>query len=80
MDDRRLALSTACEAAEAFCVGTGASVAPAGSITVSGQRYVFNDGQVGEITKEVLNALLDIQLERTPDRFNWLYDTFGQVW
>jgi len=79
IDDRRLALQTVCEAAELFGAGTGASVSPVGSVTHEGKRYVFNDGQVGEVTKEISKALLDVQMERTPDRYHWLFDPFARV-
>ena len=57
-------------------MGTGASVTPVGSITYQGKRHVFSDGQVGEVTKEISKTLLDLQMERSPDRHNWLFDPF----
>jgi len=79
VDNRRLPLSSVCAAAEAFCSGTGASVTPVGSVTHEGKRYMLNDGKVGDVTKEVTKALLDLQMERSPDPYGWLFDPFAKV-
>jgi len=72
----KLPLSEAINSAEAFCTGTGASITPIGSITVNGTRHLINDGQVGQVTSELYQSLLDVQQEKAPDKHNWLYDPY----
>jgi branched-chain amino acid aminotransferase len=68
-----LSIDTVLDAKEVFCSGTGASVTPVGTITHKGKKVVFNNGEVGPLSQALYNALLDIQLERTPDKHGWLF-------
>eukprot|EP01087_Luapelamoeba_hula_P013643 TRINITY_DN3900_c0_g1_i1.p1 TRINITY_DN3900_c0_g1~~TRINITY_DN3900_c0_g1_i1.p1 ORF type:complete len:257 (+),score=31.67 TRINITY_DN3900_c0_g1_i1:291-1061(+) len=75
--NKKVAITTACSAVEAFCTGTGASVTPVGSITYDGNKHVLNDGKVGDITRQVTKALLDTQMERAEDKYSWLHDPWA---
>jgi len=63
---------------EIFCSGTGASISPIGSVTYQGKKKVFNNGEVGEITKDLYKTITDIQFERIPDTHGWLHYPFGK--
>ena len=41
-----MSIDTVCQAKEAFCSGTGASVTPVASVTYKGNKYLFNNGEV----------------------------------
>jgi len=78
INEEPLSITTVCEAAEAFCSGTGASVTPVASVTYKGHKYLFNDGKVGQTTRTLYDTLLGIQTERIADTYGWLYDPFAE--
>ncbi|MFH1684337.1 MAG: branched-chain amino acid aminotransferase [Candidatus Margulisiibacteriota bacterium] len=57
---------------EAFCTGTAAVISPIGSITHGGQKAVFGNNSVGQVTSNLYEALTAIQEERAPDPYGWV--------
>ena len=60
-----------CERGEAFLSGTGAGLAPVGTILYSDKTLTFGDGQPGRNTMRLRQALVDIQVGAAPDSFGW---------
>lgn len=60
------------ECSEGFACGTAAVITPIASITDGDKEYVIRDGQAGEITKDLYNALTDIQYGRAKAPRGWL--------
>ena len=56
---------------EAFLSGTGAGLAPVGTILYAGNTLTIGDGQPGPNTMRLRQALTDIQLGAAPDPFGW---------
>ena len=59
------------EHGEAFLSGTAAVVAPVGKIVVDGEHMELGDGKPGENTLKLRQALVDIQIGTTEDRYGW---------
>ena len=72
VEERRISVREALAADELFCAGTAAIVAPIGLINYEGKDYVFNDGDIGNITTELYNYLTGIQFGTSEDEFNWM--------
>lgn len=77
VNEGSVSIDTVCQAKEAFCSGTGASVTPVASVTYKGNKYLFNNGEVGKVTRDLYDTLVGIQTERVPDNYGWLYDPFA---
>jgi branched-chain amino acid aminotransferase len=62
-------------ASEAFCVGTGASVSPIGSITNGDAvaEYSYGDSGYGPVAEKVLSLLSGIQGGTMEDKRGWVY-------
>jgi branched-chain amino acid aminotransferase len=58
---------------EVFACGTAAVVTPVGSLKWRGGEVVTSGGVTGPVTRQIRDALLDIQLGRTPDTHGWLH-------
>jgi branched-chain amino acid aminotransferase len=58
---------------EAFCTGTAAVISPIGSITWGEKTVVYNNGEVGQISRQLYEKLTAIQEERETDPYNWVY-------
>jgi branched-chain amino acid aminotransferase len=58
---------------EVFACGTAAVVTPVGSLKWRGGEVVTSGGVTGPVTQQIRDALLDIQLGRTPDTHGWLH-------
>jgi|GEM_PF-23956 len=65
----RYALS---HAAECFCTGTAAVISPIGSITYREEKFTFNNGEVGPVTRILYDRLTGAQEQRYPDTHGWL--------
>lgn len=65
------------ERGEAFLSGTGAGLAPVGSILYAGKTLTMGDGQPGRNTMRLRQALVDIQVGAAPDPFGWLTPVRG---
>ena len=59
------------ERGEAFLSGTGAGVAPVGTILHAGETLTMGGGQPGRNTLRLRQALVDIQRGVAPDPFGW---------
>jgi len=57
---------------EAFLSGTAAVIAPVGSVIIKGETHSFGDGQPGSNTLKLRNALTDIQIGKSEDKYGWL--------
>tara|TARA_B100001123_G_C15334582_1_gene1032346 strand:- start:3557 stop:4522 length:966 start_codon:yes stop_codon:yes gene_type:complete len=57
---------------ELFCAGTAVVICPIGKVTTD-DDYAEISHEMGPVTKELREALMDIQIERREDQFNWLY-------
>jgi branched-chain amino acid aminotransferase len=62
---------------EAFLSGTAAVIAPVGKIMIDGEDIQLGDGQPGENTLKLRQALVDIQLGRTEDVHGWRTSVAG---
>jgi branched-chain amino acid aminotransferase len=56
---------------EAFGMGTGAVIAPIGSLGYGGQRYTVASGEAGSVARTLFKSLTDIQYGRMPDAYGW---------
>jgi branched-chain amino acid aminotransferase len=59
------------EVSEVFCIGTAAVVAPIGRIGFHGRDYTPRDAVAAPVTRQLYQALTDIQYGRVPDRHGW---------
>ncbi|MFX0182106.1 MAG: branched-chain amino acid aminotransferase [Candidatus Hodarchaeota archaeon] len=57
---------------EVFQSGTAASIAPVGSLYYKGKDHIINNFEVGEISSNIYNRLIDIQYGRTEDSYGWI--------
>lgn len=69
----RVKADFAVTADEAFCCGTAAVISPIGSVTLEGKKWIYGNGQPGEITMELHALLTGIQNETAEDVFGWLH-------
>lgn len=65
------------EDGEAFLSGTAAVLAPVGKVTTRGEQIQFRDGQPGQNTLRLREALTAIQLGKAEDTHNWLTPVKG---
>jgi branched-chain amino acid aminotransferase len=56
---------------EAFCMGTGAVIAPVGRLGCGERDLVLNDNQPGPVARRVYEELTGIQYGRRPDPYGW---------
>jgi branched-chain amino acid aminotransferase len=56
---------------EAFASGTAAIVSPIGKIAFRGKEYIFQDGGVGKLTRQLYDEILQIQYGEKDDPFGW---------
>jgi branched-chain amino acid aminotransferase len=59
---------------EAFACGTAAVITPIGSVdSKNSGTWTVGDGEPGQVTMTLRQALVDIQLGRVPDQHTWLH-------
>ncbi len=58
---------------EVFACGTAAAITPVGSVKSTRENWTVGDGQPGEVTMRLREALLDIQTGRAADTHGWLH-------
>lgn len=59
---------------EAFACGTAAVITPVGSVdSKNSGTWTVGDGEPGDITMKLRQALVDIQTGRAEDKHNWLH-------
>ena len=57
---------------EAALSGTAAVLAPVGTLVHDGEELTVGSGQPGEHTLRLRDALTDLHVAKTPDRYGWL--------
>ncbi|TCL74143.1 branched-chain amino acid aminotransferase [Hydrogenispora ethanolica] len=57
---------------EAFGSGTAAVISPVGSLFYQDQNHVIHGNQVGPVTQQLYDRLVDIQYGRAEDPFGWV--------
>lgn len=57
---------------EVFGTGTAAVISSVGELANAKQQIVINNGQVGDLTRDLLSEITDIQLGLRPDIGNWI--------
>jgi branched-chain amino acid aminotransferase len=78
--ERQIAIDEVLDAArsgrlrEAWGTGTAAVICPVGELSYKGRRIVINDGQTGELTQRLYEAITGIQYGTKPDTYGWLVD------
>jgi branched-chain amino acid aminotransferase len=56
---------------EVWGTGTAAVISPVGELAFKGERIVINEGRIGELTRRLYQAIVDIQYARVPDTRGW---------
>ena len=56
---------------EAFCMGTGAVIAPVGRLGYGQRDLVLNGNQPGPVARRIYDELTGIQYGRRPDPYGW---------
>jgi branched-chain amino acid aminotransferase len=56
---------------EVWGTGTAAVISPVGELAYKTERIVVNGGQIGELTRKLYDAIVDIQYGVAPDRQGW---------
>lgn len=59
---------------EAFGSGTAAVISPVGSLQFKEKNHLINNNQVGTVTQELYDKLVDIQYGRVQDSFGWVQE------
>lgn len=71
VEERDVTIEEALIAEECFCTGTAAVIAPIGMLAYKGKEYIFNQDEVGPVTKKMYELLTKIQLNEMPDSYGW---------
>ncbi|MET7638652.1 branched-chain amino acid aminotransferase [Streptomyces sp. NPDC005438] len=58
---------------EVFACGTAAVITPVGSARMSGGGWTIGDGNPGELTMRLRDALLSLQTGKAPDPHGWMH-------
>jgi branched-chain amino acid aminotransferase len=69
--DEVVAASEAGTLEEMWGTGTAAVVSPVGELSYKGQSIVINNGETGEVTKRLLQAITELQYAQAPDTHGW---------
>ncbi len=56
---------------EAWGCGTAAVVSPIGELNYNGNKFVVNEGKIGEVTQLLYDTLTGIQWGKIEDEYNW---------
>ena len=56
---------------EAWGTGTAAVISPVGELAYKGERFVVSGGRIGDLTRRLYEAIVDIQYARVPDTRGW---------
>ncbi len=57
---------------ECFGTGTAAVISPVGQLTYKGNDMIINNGEMGEITTKLYDAITSIQMGKAEDKFGWV--------
>ncbi len=58
---------------EAWGCGTAAVISPIGELAYKDERYVINNGEIGEVSMHLYNTLTGIQFGKVEDPFGWVF-------
>jgi branched-chain amino acid aminotransferase len=73
-EERKISIEEAMEEGrECFVSGTAAGLSYLESITYKDKTAVFNDGKMGEVSRQLLVTLKGIQYGKVEDRHGWMY-------
>ena len=56
---------------EAWGCGTAAVVSPIGELCYKDEKFIINNGEIGEVTQHLYDTLTGIQWGKRPDDFGW---------
>ncbi len=56
---------------EAWGCGTAAVVSPIGELCYKGEKFIINEGKIGEVTQSLYDTLTGIQWGKIEDTFGW---------
>lgn len=74
-EERKVSIEEAMsEGKECFVSGTAAGLSYIESITYGDKTSVFNDGKMGELSRQLLTTLKGIQYGKVEDKHGWMYD------
>lgn len=59
---------------EVWGTGTAAAISPVGELAYKDQRLAINNGEIGELTQRLYDALLGIQYGTAPDPHGWMQE------
>lgn len=75
VEERKIAIDEAMsEAKETFVTGTAAGLTYLESLTHKGRKAVFNDGKMGDLSRELLHTLKGIQYGAIEDKHGWMME------
>ena len=57
---------------EAWGTGTAAVISPVGMICYEDKEHIINNGEIGELTQKLYDAITGIQWGKTEDPFGWV--------
>lgn len=58
---------------EAWGCGTAAVISPIGELAYKDDRYIINNGEIGEVSMHLYNTLTGIQFGKVEDPFGWIF-------
>ena len=58
---------------EAWGCGTAAVVSPIGELNYKGEKFIINDGKIGEVTQRLYDTLTGLHWGKIEDQFGWTY-------
>lgn len=70
--ETNVSVEDALSADEAFCTGTAAVVSPIGTLALGDSEVVFQNGEVGPVTRKVYELLTKIQVGDAKDEWGWV--------
>ncbi|NWQ44633.1 branched-chain amino acid aminotransferase [Bacillus sp. EB106-08-02-XG196] len=59
------------ELEEVFGAGTAAVISPVGELTWNDQSIIINNNNIGQLSQDIYNEMIGIQLGKKEDPFNW---------
>lgn len=70
--ETNISVDEAFSADEAFCTGTAAVISPIGTLVAGKQEIVFQNGDVGPVTRNLYDLLTRIQMGEERDEWGWV--------
>lgn len=71
--EKSISIDEALSADECFCTGTLASIVSVGLLNYKNRQVIFNNFEVGDITKKIMEILIGIQLCEIENQFSWIH-------